>query len=219
MTDWKRFEGTETEVLIDHFQNESKDESIRDHAFLAICFRVRKDLLKKCESICRNRGYDVDVAQDIVETTLKNYGKSGKFKYKKDDQFSIDDAFKVYLYRIARNELNDYYRLQEKRKNGQFYDGTEGIVTNIPNINVHELDKESQVIHETLMSLPYSHQVIYLTYMMHEKEGVNLPRTLQAKLRKHLGDIKQDTVRFYKKQAIDKIEAARKVITTLKMES
>ena len=66
------------------------------------------------------------------------------------------------------------------------------------------------------MSLPYSHQVIYLTYTTHEKEGVNLPPKSRTELRNHLGGISQSTIRSYKKEAIDKIEEVKRIINEIK---
>jgi DNA-directed RNA polymerase specialized sigma24 family protein len=216
MISWKKFENKETEVLIDFFQNPNNEEFIKDDAFLALCFRFREDLLNKCERICRNRGYDIDVAQQIAEDTFKRYGKFKGFKIEKGKQSNIDKCFKVYLYKISSNLLNDYYRKEEKRIKGQLYDGTEELITRLPDIEIDLLDIESQIIHDTLTKLPYSHQVIYMTYEAHKISGVNLPRKLQAKLREHLGGIDQSTVRGYKKEAIDQIENAKGIIKKLK---
>lgn len=215
MSDWKIFEATATEVLIDHVQNSAQDKTVCDNAFLALMFRFRLDLLQKCERICKNRGYDKDVAQLICERTFIKYGKSKKFKIEEGKYECVNTCFKLYLYAIASNELKNYYKEEEKRKAGQLYDGTENIVTRIPNIDVNKLSDEDRIIHETLTALPYSHQVIYLTYKTHEREGVNLPKALRLKLREHLGGISQETVRGYKKEANDKIEAARKIIQRL----
>lgn len=215
MSDWKTFETTATEVLIDYVQSNSQSKTVCDNAFLALMFRFRLDLLNKCERICKNRGYDIDVAQLIAERTFTKYGKTKKFRIEEGNSSCIDTCFKIYLYCIASNELKNYYREEEKRKNGQLYDGTENIVTQLPNINLEVLDEEDRIIHETLMSLPHSHQVVYLTYKTHEKEGVNLPKPLRLKLREHLGGIEQSTIRSYKKEAIDKIESARKIIQRL----
>lgn len=212
MANWHRFEKLNTETLIAHCQNTDNDENERDDAFLALCFRFRGDLLKKCEFLCKRRGHDIDVAVEIVENTFKKYGKSRNFDPKLGNHDSIDNCFKYYLYKIAGNELKDYYKREQKRLNDQLYTGEETIITNLPDVDLETLDTESRIIHETLMELPYSHRVIYLTYMMHEKDGVNLPRTLQKRLRDHLGGISQSTVRTYKKEAIDRIEAAKAII-------
>lgn len=215
MSDWKIFEATATEVLIEYVQGNTQNSATSDNAFLALMFRFRLDLLQKCERICKNRGYDKEVAQVIAERTFSKYGRSKKFKVAERKYDCVDTSFKVYLYKIASNELNNYFREEEKRKNGQLYDGTENIVTEIPNLDLARLSDEARIIHETLLALPYSHQVVYLTYKVHEREGVNLPKVLLVKLREHLGGISQGTIRGYKKEANDKIESARKIIQQL----
>jgi DNA-directed RNA polymerase specialized sigma24 family protein len=215
MSDWSRFKSTETEVLIEYFQNAGIAEDIRNDAFCALCVRFREDLIKKCIVVCKRRKYDVDVAYDIANTTFSKYEKSRSFKFEKGSSDCIDDCFRFYLYKIAANELRDYYRTEEKRKKGLLYDGSETIITGL-DINPDKLDPESRIIHEKLMSLPYSHRVIYLTYLTHSKNGVNLPRKLQAELREHLGGISQVTVRGYNKIAIEAIEYTKQVIKTIK---
>lgn len=214
MTNWQKFESTPTEVLIEYIQDNSGNQSNLDDAFLAIMFRFRQDLLSKCEKICKGRGYNDDVAQVIAERCFLKYGKTRTFKFQDNDK-PVDTQFKLYLYVIARNELNSYYREEEKRKKGLLYDGTEEIITCLPKVNISTLNVESRIIYETLSEMPYSHQVIYLTYKVHERDGVNLPRALQAKLRAYLGGIDQSTIRCYKKEAIDKIEAAKSIIAKL----
>jgi hypothetical protein len=215
MSDWKKFETTATEVVIDFLQNDKNEIAIRNDALLALIFRFREDLLNKCEKICKGRGYDKDVAQLIAERTFTKYGKSKKFNKEQGNYECVDTCFKLYLYKIASNELKSFYHEESKRKKGLLYDGTENIVTQLPEVNLDDLDYGRRIIHETLLELPYSHQVIYLTYKMHEREGINLPRSLQSKIREHLGGISQNTVRFYKKEANDKIETARKIIAKL----
>lgn len=214
MSDWSRFKDTETEILIEYFQNEDMDDSIRNDSFLALCLRFRADLIKKSEVICSRRGHDPEVAYQIVENTLIRYGKSRNFKTELGNQLSIDDCFRVYLYRIANNELCRYYKNEEKRKRGQLYDGSETIITVLP-VDIKKLDPVDQIIHEHLMALSYSHRVIYLTYKTYEREGVNLPRKLQKELREHLGGISQATIRAYKKEAIDLIDMTKQTVKTV----
>ena len=215
MASWKRFDQTDTAALIELYQNDDEVPSDKDDAFLALCFRFRKDLLNKCEIICKRRGYDKDTAYQIVERTLKKYGKSRKFDLSKGNQSSVEDCFKVYLYRIASNVLNDFYVEEKKRMNGQLYDGTETLITKLPEIDTDALTPENKIIHEALSGLSFKHQVIYLTYKMHEVDGVNLPSKLRAELRNYLGGISQSTVRAYKKEATDKIEEAKLIIKKL----
>ncbi|MBI3134075.1 MAG: sigma-70 family RNA polymerase sigma factor [Bacteroidetes bacterium] len=219
MASWKRFEQIETEVLIDYIQDPKVVDAIRDDAFLAICFRFRGDLIEKCEVICKRKGHDLDVAIEIANNTLEIYGRSKGFKADRSSKSAIDDAFRFYLYKIAANELKDYYKREKKKKEGKFYDGSEEIVTQLPEVDLNTLDAANRAIHHALAELPYSHQVIFLTYAVHEKEGVNLPRGLQKKLREHLGGISQNTVRTYKKEAKDKMDLVKAVIDEIRQES
>lgn len=214
MTNWKEYEKVETKILIDYCQDSQKAEQVRDAVFLALCFRFRKDLLQKCEVICKRRGYDIDVANLIAEKSFKKYGKSKNFKIEKCNHSTVDICFKVYLYKIAGNVLNDYYKRGEKKKKGLLYEGTEAIIKNMPDIDIDCLTPKDKIIHETLQSLPHSHQVIYLTYTQYEKKGVNLPRKLLKELRDYLG-ISQNTIRCYKKEAIDKMEDTKKIISQM----
>lgn len=216
MTSWKRFERKDTSSLISIFQAEGEDPINKDDAFLTLCFRFRRDLLNKCEIICRKLGHDIDVASEIAETTLKQYGKSRNFDHEKGTQTNIDDNFRVYLYKIASNELKKFYKNEIKKRNGQLYDGSEEIVTDFPQIDVSKLSPKERFIHERFTSLPLSHQIIYMTYKLHAKDGVNLPRKLQEKLRSHLGGISQSTVRTYKKEATDRLEEAKQIVNHFK---
>ena len=219
MSNWKRFEKLKLEEVIRLCQDEKSSLDVSNDAYLAICFRCRLDLLKKCEFLCKRLGHDVDVAYLIVENTLKKYAKSKNYRVDLGKHENVEVSFKFYLYKIAKNELRDYYKREQKKIKGQLYTGDETIITRLPDVNPEDLDIKSRIIHETLLKLPYSHQVIYLTYKMHEKEGVNLPRKLQKELREHLNNIKQPTVRTYKKEAYDQIENAKNIITTLMNEN
>jgi len=215
MANWEHYIKESTEVLIHYFQDTTKSEEIHDSVFLTIMFRFRGTILKATERICKNRGFDIDVAIEIAERTFKKYGKSKNFKSEEGNYTSIDKCFIAYLFKIATNELNDYYGELIKKQNGQFYDGTENIITEVPQIDRKYLSPEDLIIHDTLLELPYSHQVVYLTYKTHEKEGVNLPKKLRMDLRRYLGGVEQTTIRGYKKEAIDKIENAKKIINKL----
>ena len=211
MEGWKKYQKVETSQLIELFQESENKGEVSDNSFLAICFRFRGELLKKCEIICTKRGYDIDVAYEITTSTFKKYGKSKGFKVEKCKSSDVDICFIFYLFKIARNELNDYYRREEKRKNGLLYEGDEIPIYDLPDVDIERLDPQGKLIHETLMSFPRSHRVIYLTYKIYEREGVKLPRKLLKQLRDELGGISQNTVRSYKKEVIDKLEEIRKI--------
>lgn len=214
MSDWSRFKQVDIGLLIEIYQDDSSKESDKDDSFLAICFRLREDLISKCEKYCKRRGYDNEVANEIARKCLERFGRFKSFNAKKCKVEDILICFKLYLYRIAKNALNDYYKLEAKRAKGLLYRGDESIVKSLPNINIDSMDTAAQIIHRTIMKLPHSHQVIYYTYKSYEKEGVKLPRKLLAELREYLG-ISQTTIRTYKKEVIDKIEEARIIISQI----
>lgn len=215
MNNWKEFQGKETEELIKLIQDKQTNPFILESVFTALCFKFRERLAKFCIYLCKNRGYDLDTGYLIVNRAFKKYYRTRKFSINKGNCNSYDDNFLVYLQKIARNELNDFYNEEQKKINNQYYDGTEEIISEILNIDSTKLPPEQRAIHEVLLSFSHKHQVIYLTYKTHEKDGVNLPLKLRNKLRNYVG-LKQPTIRTYKKEVIDKIESIKKAINIVK---
>lgn len=211
MEDWKKIKHKNTSELIELFQNKEQPEQVRDSAFFALFYRFQEDVLKKCEIACKNFGHSVNVAEQISESTFKSFAKKGNFKVEKANYENIDKSFKLYLYAIARRELTNYYRLEEKKRLGLYYDGTESIVIDLPDYQNVNLSMEVKVKLKAIKSLPSSHRTVYLTYMKYEKLGCNLPRKLQKELREHLR-VKQNTIRTYKKEALDKIKTYLEVM-------
>ncbi len=205
MDDWKKFENEKTYVLIKLFQDRNQDDTTRDLAFYALCYRFRKDLLNKCEINCKRFGHDVNVAEQIAESTFKRFALKGDFKIGKTNASNIDDSFKFYLYGIAKNELTNYYRIQQRKKRGHFYDGSQTIIKDLPILPYVKLSIEDQIRLKAIESLSPGHRAVYLTYKQHERLGCNLPKKLLEELRDFLGGVKQTTVRGYKKEANDEI--------------
>jgi len=108
MSNWTRYEQVDIGHLIEIYQNDNSDESDKDDSFLAICFRLRSDLIKKCEKFCKRRGYNNDVAIEIARQCLERFGRYRSFNSEKCKVKDILVCFKLYLYRIAKNTLNDY---------------------------------------------------------------------------------------------------------------
>ncbi|WP_203256508.1 sigma-70 RNA polymerase sigma factor region 4 domain-containing protein [Hyunsoonleella ulvae] len=216
MEDWKKFEKESTYNLIKIFQDRNQSDNIRDLVFFALCYRFRKDLLNKCEINCKRFKHDVNVAEQIAESTFKSYALKGDFKIEKTNTSNIDNSFKLYLYGIARNELTDYYRLQQKKKRGHFYDGSETIVKDLPILHNVKLSVKDQIRWKAIESLSPAHRAVYLTYRQHERMGCNLPKELLKALREFLGGVKQSTVRSYKKEAKDKIISYMEVMNLTK---
>lgn len=205
MDDWKKFEKEDTYTLIELFQDVNQPENIRDLVFLVLCYRFRQDLLNKCEISCKRFGHDITVAEKITETAFKRYALKGNFKIEKTSTSNIDNSFKLYLYGIAKNELTNFYRLQEKKRRGHSYDGNERIVKDLPPLPNLKLSIEDKIRLKAIESLSPAHRAVYLTYKQHERLGCNLPKKLREDLREFLGGVEQVTIRGYKKEATDKI--------------
>jgi len=205
MSQWDRLREKSTEDLINIYQSNHADKK---DAFYVLVSRFSEDLLQKCEINCARRGYGVDVAEIIAENTFKAFAEKGQFKASEGSGKTVDESFQFYLYRIARNQLVDYYRKEKKRSLGYNYDGTESLHHDLPpEVASESLDMEARIRYATVQALPPSHRTVLLTYWAHKKEGFNLPKNLQEKLRHHLG-VQQNTIRSYKKEATDKIDQA-----------
>lgn len=206
--DWNQRSSYE---LIQLFQDKKQPESVRNSSFYALVIRFRDDVLQKCEIICKSYGHDITVAEQITESTFSKYLKNGAFDFEKSNSKDVDHSFRLYLYGISQKELFNFYRNEERKKKGYYYNGTEKIVEELPNISELNLSIEERIRIEAIKSLPKSHQAVYLTYSKYEISGFNLPRKLQKELREYLG-VKQNTIRTYKKEAKDKINEYLRVM-------
>lgn len=215
MSDWKSIKDEDTERLTEIYQNKNNSKSQRENAFHALCHRFKNDVLNKCEIICKRFGHDVTVAEQIATATFIAYARKGDFQISKTHRDNVDLAFKVYLYKISRTELTNYYREQQRRNNNP-YTGEERIITELPPLPGVKLNLKQAILIKAIESLTPAQRTIYLTYKQHEKLGFNLPKKLLEELREYLGGISQTTIRTYKKEAVDKIENYTKVMNLTK---
>jgi RNA polymerase sigma factor (sigma-70 family) len=215
MSDWTRLKDEETLQLTEIYQDKGNSDSLRENAFHALCYRFKNDVLNKCEITSKRFGHDITVAELVATATFSSYAKKGDFQISKASIKNVDDAFKNYLYKIARNEFTNYYRQQQRKVNNPF-DGSEEIVTELPNLKGTQLNMEQSIIIKAIESLTPAQRTVYLTYKKYEKLGFNLPKKLREELRAHLGGIEQSTVRTYKKEAIDKIKSYTEVMNLTK---
>ena len=199
-------ENHNTLELIKQFQNSKTPEDIGDQAFVVLCTRFRERILNKCEIICSRFGHNEVVAEIIAERTFYKYAKKPGFNFEKSNATDIDLAFELYLLGISKRELTNYFREEKRKKDGYIYDGNEKVITELPQ-SLKITDVDTHIIYSAIMSLPQSHRTVYLTYKTYERAGFNLPKSLTSKLREHLGGVKQSTIRTYKKEAIDRINA------------
>ncbi|WP_257670489.1 RNA polymerase sigma factor [Parapedobacter tibetensis] len=211
--DWKELESETTETLIQYIQwrNDPQLKDAADAAFNAFCFRFQKDVFHKCLVICRNRGYDQEVAYDLAQRTFERFIKYPNFDFSKSKVKDFDNGVRFYLYRFAANLLNDMYN-EQNNPNPSPYTGEEDLVYEFPEIpdshfkseQLRTLKEKRELILKTLDRLGPKHKIIYLTYQQYAVNGFKLPRQLTEKLRTRL-ELTQATIQFYKKEAFDKI--------------
>lgn len=200
-----------------------KDDSdyveLSEEAFKVFTFRYQLDLQKKLIPICTNWGYDKQVATEIAYETFARIWKYPNFDISKANQKDYCKAVTFYLYGIARRLLADYKKSQNEEPNP--FSGDEEIIYDFPDIEMLEVGKERkaelkklyELLDNALSRLTLKHKIIYLTYKQYEsetKEGYNLPRNLTKKLRDEL-DLTQNSIRVYKKEAIDAVNTYLKI--------
>lgn len=207
-----------TENLLEYIQwkDEPDYAETAKEAFRVFTFRFQLDLQKKLIPICRNWGYDEQVASDIAYGTFDRIWKYPKFDITKAKQKDdVEKAVSFYLYRIAEHLLADYKKIQDGEYNP--FTGDEEIIREFPDIEKTELGKERKAvlkerfehIQKALDRLTPKHKIIYLTYKQYESETkggeYKLPRSLLKNLRTEL-DLTQNSIRVYKKEAFDEVE-------------
>ena len=205
-----------TENLLEYIQwkDDPAYTEIAKQAFRVFTFRYQLDLHKKLIPICKGWGYDEQVATEIAYKTFERVWKYPKFDKSKSKQQDYDKAITFYLYGFAENLLADYKKFQEGETNP--FTGDEEIIHNFPDIENMQLGKERKAIlierqeHITKMldRLSPKHRIIYLTYKHYEhitKDGYKLPRKLLKDLRTEL-DLTQNSIRVYKKEAINEVD-------------
>ncbi|TAM95336.1 MAG: hypothetical protein EPN39_15425 [Chitinophagaceae bacterium] len=207
-----------TENLLEYIQWKGETDYVETakEAFRVFIFRFQLDLQKKLIPICRNWGYDEQVASDIAYGTFDRIWKYPKFDISKAKQRNdFEKAVSFYLYRIAEHLLADYKKNQDGE--GNPFTGDEEIIREFPDIENIEMGKERRAIlqerfehiQKALNRLTPKHKIIYLTYKQYESETNagkhKLPRELLKDLRDEL-DLTQNSIRVYKKEAFDEVE-------------
>ena len=205
----KSVESLSTRTLVELFQNNNASKSDRDQAFVVLTFKFRKEVLNKCEIICKKFGHGVSTAELIAINTFEAYARKGQFDETKSDKGkNYEQSFLIYLLKIAERELINYYRDIERKKNNP-YDGTEHIYFDLPELALEKLDPESIIEFDIVGKVSRAHRAIYLTYTTHQRPNFKMPRKLLENLRMELGDISQNTVNCYLKDVRDEIRRAK----------
>lgn len=207
----QELEKESTENLLNYIQwkEEADFAEIAKEAFRVFIFRYQLDLHKKLISICKNWGYDKQIATDIAYETFDRIWKYPKFDFSKSKQKDYQTAIIFYLYGIAKRLLVDYKTSQEEEPNP--FKGDEEIIREFPDVDKMSIGKERraelrklyELLNNALSRLTPKHKIIYLTYKQYEtetKEGFNLPRRLTKELQNEL-DLTQSSIRVYKKEA------------------
>ena len=210
-----------TETLLEYIQ--WKDEldyaEIAKEAFRVFTFRYQLDLLKKLTPVCKNWGYDKQVATELAYEAFARIWKYPKFDLSKSRQKDYNKAVTFYLFGIAKRLLADYKKSETEETNP--FTGDEDIIRDSPDIEALEVGKERkaqllklyELLNEALSKLSPKHKIIYLTYKQYESitnDGYNLPRHLTKKLQDEL-DLTQTSIRVYKKQAIEAVNTHIKI--------
>ncbi|WP_339812651.1 hypothetical protein [uncultured Imperialibacter sp.] len=205
-----------TEHLLNYIQwrEESDYAEIAKEAFKVFTFRYQLDLQKKLIPICTNWGYDKQVATEIAYGTFTRIWKYPKFDLSKSNQKDYHKAITFYLYGIAKRLLADYRKGENEEPNP--FRGDEEIIREFPDLDKTGIGTEKkgilkqrfEHIQNALSRLTPKHKIIYLTYKQYETEtsdGFTLPRRLLKDLRTEL-DLTQNSIRVYKKEAIDEVD-------------
>ncbi len=214
MIDWKEYKDESTSDLIEYLKWKDQEEyqDVAEAAFKVFVFRFRKELVEKCEIVCKKWKYDNHVAVEIASSVFKRFYKYPNFKEDKSKASDCDKGVLLYLLGIANRELINYYN-KEKGIYTSPYTGEEKIIREFPKIDFKqfkperrgEMKKRFEIIEKALSRLSDKHKIIYLTYQAYEHDGYNLPTHLLKAMRKEL-KIGQGTIRYYKFEAIKKIE-------------
>lgn len=210
-----------TENLLEYIQWKDDPDyaEIAKEAFRVFVFRYQLELLKKLIPICKNWGYDKQVATELAYETFNRIWKYPKFDLSKSKQKDFHKAITFYLFGIAKRLLVDYKKNETDEPNP--FTGDEEIIYDLPDIETlrndkfrkAELKRMYELLNDALSRLTQKHKVIYLTYKHYESltnEGYNLPRHLTKKLQDEL-DLTQNSIRVYKKQAIEAVNTHLKI--------
>jgi DNA-directed RNA polymerase specialized sigma24 family protein len=186
---------------------------IAKEAFRIFTFRFQLVLQKKIIPICKNWGYDNQVATEIAYGTFERIWKYPTYDKSKAKHDIFDKAVLFYLFGIASRLLADYKKMEDGDISP--FSGDEEIIYDLPDVDTLGLPKERKAILQeryehiikALSRLTPKHKIIYLTYKQYEseiKDGYKLPRKLLKKLRDEL-DLTQNTIRVYKNEAFKEV--------------
>jgi hypothetical protein len=202
--DIEELESATTAELVEYIKGKADYAEAAECAFRNIFLRFENDLTKKCRQVAINWGFDQTTGDILSEQVLtKFWDKPEFFAVEKCTVKNIDRCLHFYLLKMARNALAD--RQREIKSGRIYYKGDEEIIFDFPDHVDSGLPAEQlkiiraryEMINKALSRLTPKHKIIYLTYLTHGQEHINLPRKLLRCLREEL-DLDQDSIRVYK---------------------
>ncbi|MCW8896597.1 MAG: hypothetical protein OQJ96_06120 [Flavobacteriales bacterium] len=204
-------ESTEDLVQYVKWHEDPEYKEASKYALEALYERFGRVVTEKCEIIASKKGLSSSDALEIVENVFKSFYKYCKFKPEQHED--CDKGLKYYLYTIAYNETINLWR----KRNGigvSPYTGYEEVIEELPSSDSYEnvgsisrkqLEREREIIQIGLDRHSVKHQIIYLTYLFHQKKGHKMPPHLLDNLRKKVG-LPQPTIHAYLKEVKDTVK-------------
>ena len=204
---WEELKDENTVDLVEYIKSihDPDYKELGEAAFISLTFRYREDVINKCVILAKKWRRDKDDAIELANRVFARFLKYPKYRHSECKSGDVDKCIKRYLYRIADREVIGLY-------NPKFspYDGTEAVVTSLIDPDkdyepgkLKELLEYEKRLDEIFSKLTPKHKIVYLTYLLHQKEGYNLPGALLSELRAALGDLSQTTLRIYKMEAME----------------
>ncbi len=204
------FTTVQSDELIEYISFKDEYPKEAELAFAEFCYRFQSDVLKKAEIYSSKYGHSEVIAEDIMNCTFNKVWKYPKFNKNKAKSKNIDTAIKIYLYKIAYNELMKYgYKdtcVEPEQEDLEIIENIEELIdiTTEDKESKRELRIRLEILEKAMLGLSEKHKIIFLTYKAYENSGKNIPRSVSRKLQKQL-NLSTSTIRVYKKNAISHI--------------
>lgn len=193
--------------LIDYISFKDEFPIEAELAFIEFCDRFQEEVLQKAEIYSSKYGYNEVVALDIANCAFAKVWKYHSFDKDKATTKNIDNAIKIWLFRIIYNELMKYAvknTCAEPDKDD--LDIVENIDELINLTSGEDIEKKRdlrvrlEILDKAMFRLSDKHKIIYLTYKAYENNYKNIPRSVSKKLKERL-NLVASSIRVYKKEA------------------
>jgi len=193
--------------LIDYISFKDEFPIEAELAFIEFCDRFQEEVLQKAEIYSSKYGYNEVVALDIANCAFAKVWKYHSFDKDKATTKNIDNAIKIWLFRIIYNELMKYAvknTCAEPDKDD--LDIVENIDELINLTSGEDIEKKRdlrvrlEILDKAMFGLSEKHKIIYLTYKAYENNYKNIPRSVSKKLKERL-NLVASSIRVYKKEA------------------